>query len=72
MVVSGATYHSNPVPVPTNVSSPLAAREEQLNRLPALQLLERSEDTDPVLDVDVAHQVNAMINCALHFFLSFQ
>ncbi|KAF9391688.1 oxidation resistance protein 1 [Podila verticillata] len=57
MVVSGATYHSNPVPVPTNVSTPLIVREEQLNRLPALQLLERSEDTDPVLDVDVAHQI---------------
>ncbi|KAF9306798.1 oxidation resistance protein 1 [Mortierella antarctica] len=57
MVVSGATYHSNPVPVPTNVLTPLAVREEQLNRLPALQLLERSDDTDPVLDVDVAHQI---------------
>ncbi|KAG0040999.1 oxidation resistance protein 1 [Podila clonocystis] len=57
MVVSGATYHSNPVPVPPKVSTPLTVREEQLNRLPALQLLGRSEDTDPVLDVDVAHQI---------------
>ncbi|KAF9321627.1 oxidation resistance protein 1 [Podila horticola] len=57
MVVSGATYHSNPIPVPTNASTPITVREEQLNRLPALQLLERSEDTDPVLDVDVAHQI---------------
>ncbi|KAF9427467.1 oxidation resistance protein 1 [Podila epigama] len=59
MVVSGATFLSNPVQggVSSTVSTPMTAREEQLNRLPPLQLLERNDDTDPVLDVDIAHQI---------------
>ncbi|KAG0263257.1 oxidation resistance protein 1 [Linnemannia exigua] len=43
--------------LPSSTGTPLNVREEQLNRLPALQLLERSADTDPVLDVETAHQI---------------
>ncbi|KAF9184366.1 oxidation resistance protein 1 [Haplosporangium sp. Z 767] len=41
----------------SDLSTPLLVREEQLNRLPTLQLLDRNEDTDPVLDLEVAHQI---------------
>ncbi|KAG0373265.1 oxidation resistance protein 1 [Mortierella sp. AD032] len=43
--------------LPSSTGTPLNMREEQINRLPALQLLERSADTDPVLDVETAHQI---------------
>ncbi|KAF9164441.1 oxidation resistance protein 1 [Mortierella sp. AD011] len=43
--------------LPNRVSSPMTAREEQLSKLPPLQLLDRNQDTDPVLDVDVAQQI---------------
>ncbi|KAF9144069.1 oxidation resistance protein 1 [Linnemannia schmuckeri] len=43
--------------LPSNVSTPLTVREDQLNKMPALQLLERNADTDPVLDVETAHQI---------------
>ncbi|KAG0014040.1 oxidation resistance protein 1 [Entomortierella chlamydospora] len=43
--------------LPNRVSSPITAREEQLSKLPPLQLLDRNQDTDPVLDVDVAQQI---------------
>ncbi|KAF9435553.1 oxidation resistance protein 1 [Entomortierella beljakovae] len=43
---------------PSNVSTtPISAREEQMSKLPPLRLLERREDTDPVLDVDIAQQI---------------
>ncbi|KAG0257178.1 oxidation resistance protein 1 [Mortierella polycephala] len=42
---------------PSGISTPLLVREEQLNRLPTLQLLDRNEDTDPVLDLEVAHKI---------------
>lgn len=43
--------------LPSSVGTPLNVREDQLNRMPALQLLDRNADTDPVLDVETAHQV---------------
>ncbi|KAF9089711.1 oxidation resistance protein 1 [Mortierella sp. AD031] len=43
--------------MPSGIGTPLTVREEQLNRMPALQLLERNADTDPVLDVETAHQI---------------
>ncbi|KAG0314199.1 oxidation resistance protein 1 [Dissophora globulifera] len=42
---------------PNNVAAPLATREQQLSKLPPLQLLDRYDDTDPVLDVDIAQQI---------------
>ncbi|KAG0238795.1 oxidation resistance protein 1 [Actinomortierella wolfii] len=39
------------------VLTPLLARQQQLQSLPTLQLLDRYTDTDPVLDVEVAQQV---------------
>ncbi|KAF9920282.1 oxidation resistance protein 1 [Linnemannia zychae] len=63
---SGSSYVSNNTNsaslsstsgLPSSVISPLTAREEQLNRLPTLQLLDRHADTDPVLDIDVANQI---------------
>ncbi|KAG0206599.1 oxidation resistance protein 1 [Mortierella sp. GBA30] len=60
---SGSSYASNSAgPIsfsgfPGSVSTPLGVREEQLNRLPHLQLLDRNEDSDPVLDPEVAHQI---------------
>ncbi|KAI1319907.1 oxidation resistance protein 1 [Mortierella claussenii] len=41
----------------SSMSTPMMAREEQLSRLPPLQLLDRYEDTDPVLDPEIAHQI---------------
>jgi hypothetical protein len=43
--------------LPSSVGTPLTVREDQLNRMPPLQLLERNADTDPVLDAEIAHQV---------------
>ncbi|KAF9135982.1 oxidation resistance protein 1 [Mortierella sp. GBA39] len=43
--------------LPSSVGTPLTVREDQLNRMPALQLLDRNADTDPVLDVEIAHQI---------------
>ncbi|KAF9985950.1 oxidation resistance protein 1 [Mortierella antarctica] len=62
---SGSSYASNSAVAaslassefPPNSSTPLGVREEQLNRLPPLQLLDRHEDSDPVLDPEVAHQI---------------
>ncbi|KAF9961698.1 oxidation resistance protein 1 [Mortierella alpina] len=60
---SGSSYASHSVPLssssgfPPSSSTPLGVREEQLNRLPPLQLLDRHEDSDPVLDPEVAHQI---------------
>ncbi|KAG0041325.1 oxidation resistance protein 1 [Gryganskiella cystojenkinii] len=42
---------------PLSASTPMTVREAQVNKLPALQLLDRNDDTDPVLDLDVAHQI---------------
>ncbi|GJJ77919.1 hypothetical protein EMPS_10278 [Entomortierella parvispora] len=59
-LISGSGF---PIPLnsagsePASVSTPISVREAQLNRLPALQLLGRYDDTDPVLDPDVAHQI---------------
>lgn len=51
---SGSTnYH----PTSPETSTPMSAREEQLRKLPPLQLLDRYEDTDPVLDLETAQQV---------------
>ncbi|KAF9109784.1 oxidation resistance protein 1 [Mortierella sp. AM989] len=60
---SGSSYfnnnnHSSPSPGLTNsASTPIMTREEQLSKLPPLQLLDRNQDTDPVLDVDIAQQI---------------
>ncbi|KAF9288754.1 oxidation resistance protein 1 [Mortierella alpina] len=61
---SGSSYASNQATTafsssafPPSSSTPLGVREEQLNRLPPLQLLDRHEDSDPVLDPEVAHQI---------------
>ncbi|KAG0307714.1 oxidation resistance protein 1 [Linnemannia gamsii] len=43
--------------LPSSVGTPLTVREDQLNRMPPLQLLERNADTDPVLDAEIAHQI---------------
>ncbi|KAF8939790.1 oxidation resistance protein 1 [Dissophora ornata] len=41
----------------SSISTPMITREEQVSKLPPLQLLDRYEDTDPVLDLDIAHQI---------------
>ncbi|KAG0284595.1 oxidation resistance protein 1 [Linnemannia gamsii] len=43
--------------LPSSIGTPLTVREDQLNRMPPLQLLERNADTDPVLDAETAHQI---------------
>ncbi|KAF9582925.1 oxidation resistance protein 1, partial [Lunasporangiospora selenospora] len=40
-----------------SVPTPTLTREEQVNKLPPLQLLDRYDDSDPVLDVDIAAQI---------------
>ncbi|KAF9133090.1 oxidation resistance protein 1 [Mortierella sp. 14UC] len=53
---NNAGFSSSPG-LPSSTGTPLNVREEQLNRMPALQLLERNADTDPVLDIETAHQI---------------
>ncbi|KAG9066186.1 oxidation resistance protein 1 [Linnemannia hyalina] len=47
--------------LPSSVGTPLTVREDQLNRMPALQLLDRNADTDPVLDIETAHQIRLQL-----------
>ncbi|KAF8981761.1 oxidation resistance protein 1 [Entomortierella lignicola] len=55
---NNSSYYSGPPSGFSNsASTPIVAREEQLSKLPPLQLLDRYEDTDPVLDVDIAQQI---------------
>ncbi|KAG0365860.1 oxidation resistance protein 1 [Gamsiella multidivaricata] len=41
----------------SSASTPMSGRVEQISKLPPLQLLDRYEDTDPVLDLEAAHLI---------------
>ncbi|KAF9975563.1 oxidation resistance protein 1 [Actinomortierella ambigua] len=57
MIVSGAGGGSSSSSSYPYVPTPVQARQQQLQTLPTLQLLDRYADTDPVLDVEIAQQI---------------
>jgi hypothetical protein len=57
---SGSSYNGNTTSAGPLPLSPLAAREEQIRKLPPLQLLDRNPDSDPVLELETAQQVRGV------------
>ncbi|KAI8360339.1 TLD-domain-containing protein [Mortierella sp. GBAus27b] len=56
-VVTGSGYDHGAAPLSSEARTPLSARQEQINKLPPLQLLDRNQDSDPVLDLEIAQQI---------------
>ncbi|KAF9913784.1 oxidation resistance protein 1 [Lobosporangium transversale] len=58
---SNVSHINNTDSLPANVTAPILARDDQMSALPPLLLLDRYDDTDPVLEPEIAQQIRMQL-----------